>query len=118
QQNYWALYIYLMVVSGAALALARARLWRWLAITAVTFGVLWTLPGLSDYRVDWLTPHNFHVVAGYVLVTILLVSGLLLGPDAEHGKIEPISSASLAAYLLASVDRKSTRLNSSHLVIS
>src|SRR5215467_6587909 len=103
QPNYWALYVYLAVVSGAALALARARLWRWLAVTAVAFGVLWTLPGLSDYRVDWLTPHNFHVVAGYVLVAILLVSGLLLGPDAEPGKIEPISSASLAAYLLASV---------------
>ena len=103
QPNYWALYVYLMVVSGAAMALARARLWRWLAVTAVAFGVLWTLPGLSDYRVDWLTPHNFHVVAGYVLVAILLVSGLLLGPDAEQGKIEPISSASLAAYLLASV---------------
>ena len=103
QPNYWALYVYLMVVSAAAMALARARLWRWLAVTAVAFGVLWTLPGLSDYRVDWLTPHNFHVVAGYVLVAILLVSGLLLGPDAEQGKIEPISSASLAAYLLASV---------------
>jgi uncharacterized membrane protein len=103
QPNYWALYIYLVVVSGAALALARVRLWRWLAMTAVAFGVLWTLPGLTDYRVDWLTPHNFHVVAGYVLVAILLVSSLLLGPDAEQGKIEPISSASLAAYLLASV---------------
>jgi uncharacterized membrane protein len=103
QPNYWALYVYLMVVSGAAMALARVRLWRWLAVTAVAFGVLWTLPGLSDYRVDWLTPHNFHVVAGYVLVAILLVSGLLLGPDAEQGKIEPISSVSLAAYLLASV---------------
>jgi uncharacterized membrane protein len=103
QPNYWALYVYLMVVSGAAMALARARLWRWLAVTAVVFGVLWTLPGLNDYRVDWLTPHNFHVVGGYVLVAILLVSGLLLGPDAEPGKLEPISSASLAAYLLASV---------------
>src|SRR5262249_3439199 len=96
QPNYWALYVYLMGVSGAAMALARGRLWRWLAVTAVAFGVLWTLPGLSDYRVDWLTPHNFHVVAGYVLVSILLVSSLLLGPDAESGKIEPISSASLA----------------------
>jgi len=102
QPNYWALYIYLAVVSAAALALARLRLWRWLAITAVAFGVLWTLPGLTDYRVDWLTPHNFHVVAGFVLVAILLVSGLLLGPEAEPGKIEPESSASLAAYLFAS----------------
>ncbi len=100
--NYWALYIYLMVVTAAALALARARLWRWLAVTAVAFGVLWTLPGINDYRVDWLTPHNFHVVGGFVLVAILLVSGLLLGPDAERGKIGPVSSASLAAYLFAS----------------
>jgi uncharacterized membrane protein len=103
QPNYWTLYVYLMVVSGAALALARVRLWRWLAVTAVAFGVLWTLPGLGDYRVDWLTPHNFHVVAGYVLVAILLVSSLLLGPEAEQGKIEPIASASLGAYLIASV---------------
>jgi uncharacterized membrane protein len=102
QPNYWALYVYLAVVSAAAMALARVRLWRWLAITAVAFGVLWTLPGLNDYRVDWLTPHNFHVVAGFVLVAILLVSGLLLGPEAEPGKIEPESSASLTAYLLAS----------------
>ena len=100
--NYWALYVYLMVVSAAAFALARARLWRWLAITAVIFGVLWTLPGIADYRVDWLTPHNFHTVAGFVLVAIFIVSGLLLGPDAEPGQIEPVSSFSLAAYLLAS----------------
>src|SRR5262245_31650106 len=102
QPNYWALYVYLAVVSAAALVLARVRLWRWLAITAVAFGVLWTLPGLNDYRVDWLTPHDFHVVGGFVLVAILLVSGLLLGPEAEPGKIEPESSASLAAYLFAS----------------
>lgn len=101
--NYWALYIYLMVVTGAALALARTRLWRWLAITAVAFGVLWTLPGIGDYRVDWLTPHNFHVVAGFTLVAIFLVSGLLLGPDAEPSKIEAVSSVSLVAYLFASM---------------
>ena len=65
-------------------------------VLPVLWPVLWTLPGLSDYRVDWLAPHNFHVVAGYVLVAILLVSGLLLGPDAEQSKIEPISSASLS----------------------
>jgi uncharacterized membrane protein len=33
--NYWALTIYLAVVTAAAFALARARLWRWLAVTAV-----------------------------------------------------------------------------------
>jgi uncharacterized membrane protein len=101
QPNYWALYIYLMVVTAAAFVLARARMWRWLAVTAVLFGVLWTLPGLADYRVDWLTPHNFHVVAGTVLVAIFIVSGLFFGPDAEPGRLEAVSSFSLAAYLFA-----------------
>ena len=34
EPNFWALYIYLAVVTAAAFALARFRLWRWLAITA------------------------------------------------------------------------------------
>ena len=29
--------------------LARARLWRWLAITAVAASVLWALPGIGDF---------------------------------------------------------------------
>ena len=102
QPNYWALYLYLTVVTTAAFTLARARLWRWLAVTAVVFGILWTLPGIADYRVDWLTPHNFHVVAGFVLVAIFIVAGLFFGPDAEPGRIEPVSSFALAAYLFAS----------------
>ena len=47
QANYWALYIYLAVVTAAAFVLARARMWRWLAFTAVAFGLFWTLPGLA-----------------------------------------------------------------------
>jgi hypothetical protein len=40
------------VVTAASFALARARLWRWLAITAVVFGVLWMFPGIADTRFD------------------------------------------------------------------
>ncbi|HEY8300030.1 MAG TPA: DUF2339 domain-containing protein, partial [Methyloceanibacter sp.] len=40
QPNYWALYLYLAVVTAASFALARARLWRWLAVTAVAASVL------------------------------------------------------------------------------
>src|SRR6202042_2146295 len=35
QPDYWALYVYLAIVTAAALALARIRLWRWLAITTI-----------------------------------------------------------------------------------
>ena len=43
--DYWSLYLYLAVVTAAAFALARFRMWRWLAITAVGVSALWTLPG-------------------------------------------------------------------------
>ena len=97
--NYWALYIYLAIVTAASFALARARLWRWLVITAVVFGTLWMFVGLADTRVDAITPHAFHAVAGFVLAALLIVSGLFYGPSAEDGQIDPISSGALAAYL-------------------
>ncbi len=101
--NYWALYIYLGVVTAAAFALARARLWRWLAITAVVFTTLWMFPGLNDMRVDALTPHAFHAVVSFVLVCVFMVSGLLYGPDAEPGKIDGVSSGALAATVFAAM---------------
>ena len=94
--DYWALYLYLAVVTAANFGLARLRLWRWLAITTVVFGTLWVLPGLGAAQV---APHTFHVIAGFILATLLVVCGLLYGPPAEPGKIEGVSSGALAAYL-------------------
>src|SRR5947209_7746670 len=99
--NYWALYLYLAVVTAASFVLARARLWRWLAITAVAFGTLWMFPGIGDLRVDSLNPHALHAVIGFALAAALLVAGLFYGPDAEPGEIDPVSSGALAAYLFA-----------------
>ena len=65
----------LAVVNAAAFALARARMWRWLAIVAVVFGLLWTLPGLEDSQVDGLGAHVFHVLIGFVLAAALMVAG-------------------------------------------
>ena len=42
EPDYWSLYIYLAVVNAAAFALARVRLWYWLALTALVLGALWT----------------------------------------------------------------------------
>lgn len=99
--NYWALFIYLGVVTAASFYLARMRMWRWLVITAVAFGTLWMFPGIADTRVDSLNPHAFHAVVGFILAALLIVSGLFYGPDAEDGQIDPISSGALAAYLFA-----------------
>ena len=99
--NYWALYVYLAVVSAAAFVLARIRMWRWLAIAGVAFGTLWMFPGIIDHSVDALTPHAFHAVAGFALVAALIVAGLLFGPEPAPGRIDGVSSGALAAYAFA-----------------
>lgn len=97
--DFWALYIYLAIVTAAAFGLARIRLWRWLAITTIAFALLWTFPCLQCGP-SMVGPHAFHVMAGFVLSALLVVCGLMFGPPADEGRIEPISSGSLAAYLL------------------
>jgi uncharacterized membrane protein len=101
EPNYWALYVYLAVVTAAAYALARMRLWRWLAFTAVAFSFFWVLPGIEFRGVEALGAHLFHVAAGFVLVAAMIVSGLFYGPSAEPGKIDPVSCVALSASLLA-----------------
>jgi uncharacterized membrane protein len=99
--DYWSLYIFLAVVTAAAFALARLRMWRWLAIAAIALSVLWTFPGFSAAGVAALGAHIFHVGIGFGLAAILIVAGLLLGPDTEPGQIDRVSSAALSAYLFA-----------------
>ncbi len=97
--DFWALYVYLAIVTAAAFALARIRLWRWLAVTTIVLALAWTLPCL-ECEVPMVGAHVFHVVAGFILAALLVVCGFLFGPPAEAGRIEPISSSALAAYLL------------------
>lgn len=99
--DFWALYIYLAVVTAASLGLARARLWRWLAVTTVVLGVVWALPDIQNPAL--IAPHSFHVIAGFALAAALVVAGLLFGPQAEPGRIEPVSSGVLIAWLFATV---------------
>ncbi len=100
--DYWALYVYLAIVTAAALALARIRLWRWLAVTTIVFALLWTFPCL-DCGPSMIGPHAFHVTAGFILASLLVVCGLAFGPDIEPNQVEPVSSSSLAAYLFGAM---------------
>jgi uncharacterized membrane protein len=99
--NYWALTIYLAVVSAASFALARQRLWRWLAISAVALGAFWILPGIHLTDLEPLSAHVAHAGLGYALAAALIVCGLFYGPPGRTGFIDGISSGSLAAYLFA-----------------
>ena len=92
--DYWALYIYLAIVTAAAFAMARLRLWRWLAITALGFGLFWALPGVDD--AGHARPHLLHAVSGFVLVALLIVAGLCYGPAATPGRIDGVSSGAIA----------------------
>jgi uncharacterized membrane protein len=97
--DFWALYLYLAVVTAAAFGLARIRLWRWLAVATMVFALLWTLPCLQCGP-SMVGAHAFHVVTGFILAALLVVCGFMFGPPADEGRIEPISSGSLAVYLL------------------
>jgi uncharacterized membrane protein len=79
--------------------MASVRKWRWLAIGAVAFSVLWTFAVLDSPSA--LQPQVFHVVVGFALAAVLIVSGFLYGPRAAADRIELISSGALAAYLAA-----------------
>ncbi|UWU94729.1 DUF2339 domain-containing protein [Bradyrhizobium sp. CB1015] len=100
--DYWALYIYLAVVTAASFGLARIRLWRWLAVTTIAFAVLWIFPGLDTEQVQ-VAPHAFHAIAGFVLAALLVVCGFMFGPGIEDGEIEPVSSGALGAYLFGAM---------------
>ena len=97
--DYWALYIYLAIVTAASLGLARIRLWRWLAVTTIVLALFWTLPCLNCGP-SMVAPHAFHVIAGFAIAALLVVCGFMFGPPIDEGRIEPVSSISLAAYLL------------------
>jgi uncharacterized membrane protein len=97
--DFWALYVYIFIVTAAAFGLARIRMWRWLAITTMVFGVLWSL--LSMGTPGLLSPHAFSVAGGFLLAAVLVVSGFLFGPEAERDQVDPISSISLGVYLFS-----------------
>jgi uncharacterized membrane protein len=100
EPSYWALYLYLAIVTAAAFALARVRMWRWLAITAVAFGAFWALVGFDDIAGGAMPAHEFHVAVGFILVALFIVPELMFGPPTERGHIDGLSSISLAAYAL------------------
>jgi uncharacterized membrane protein len=97
--NYWALALYVLVVTAATYVLARLRHWRWLALAGVVLGALWMVPGIADPVAEHALA--FHAVAGVALIATFIVSGLWLGPDIAPGRIEVESSGALVVYLAA-----------------
>ena len=85
--NYWALYIYLGVVTAASFALARARMWRWLVVTAVVLiGQL-----LSVSVGSFLSGHDVatSVWTGLSLAQLGEFSFIIAGLGAATGAIGP-----------------------------
>jgi uncharacterized membrane protein len=99
--DYWALYIYIAIVTAAAFALARIRLWRWLAVTTIVFSALWMAVGIENTAT--FAPHAFHMIAGFALAAVMVVAGFMFGPTAEPGRIERVSSFSLDVFLAGSM---------------
>jgi uncharacterized membrane protein len=101
QPDYWALYIYIAIVTAASFVLARWRLWRWLALAAIVLSAAWTLPGMEPGAVSAIGAHAFNTLAGFALATVFLVCGLLYGPETKPGEVDKLSVFALSVYLLA-----------------
>jgi uncharacterized membrane protein len=99
--DYWALYVYIAVVTAAAFALARGRMWRWLAVAAIVLSALWIYPGADVFPVAALGAHVFSALTGFALAAAFLVCGLLFGPEAAPGEVDRLSAFALGVYLLA-----------------
>lgn len=95
--DYWALYIYIAIVTAAAFGLARIRLWRWLAVTTIAFGAFWMLFDIA--RPHTFGPQAFDIIASFALAALLVVAGFMFGPPADQGRVEPVSSISLGVFL-------------------
>ena len=100
EPDYWALYSYIAIVTAASFALARMRMWQWLALTAILLSAVWTLPGMAPGAVSALGAHTFNALAGFALAAIFVVCGLLYGPPAKPGEIDRVSALALSVYLL------------------
>ena len=48
------------------------------------FALLWTFPCLQCGP-SIVSPHAFHVMAGFVLAALLVVCGFMFGPTADPG---------------------------------
>jgi uncharacterized membrane protein len=95
--DYWALYIYIAIVTAAAFGLARIRLWRWLAVTTIVFGAFWML--FDIFRPYTLGPQAFDIIVSFALAALLVVAGFMFGPPANQGRVEAVSSFSLGVFL-------------------
>src|SRR5207237_10926039 len=60
------------------------------------------LPCLA-FGPSMIGPHLFHVIAGFVLAALLVVSGFAFGPSAGEEQAELISSGALAVYLFGAM---------------
>src|SRR5262249_27452247 len=92
ERDFWSLYVYLVVVNAAGFALARVRLWYWLAVAALVLGALWSWPGTDPIYFSFvaaLGAHVFFVVAGFSLAATFPVAHLLYGPTARPGRNPP-----------------------------
>ena len=97
EPDYWALALYVTLVTATSFALANARAWRWLALAGVAFGVFWILPGLGEPAA--LSPSLAQMAAGFALAAVFIVPGFVFD-RAKRGFVDLEASAPLVAYLL------------------
>lgn len=98
----WPVVLFLAVVSAAAMLLARARGWVWLAATAVAGSVLWGLALLADQSAavgmpSWALAAMSHTVVQLVLAIVLLAIEPHAGREDAEAEPDWVAGGALAA---------------------
>jgi uncharacterized membrane protein len=95
----YGLLIFLAAVTAAAYAVARARLWRWLAVSATALVTLWGLASAAGEFGPATGPLALHAALQLGLIAALIVPGLAFGPPAAGRRLDGLSAAALAAIM-------------------
>ncbi len=100
--NAWGVVLLISMVGACALAVARIRLWRWLALLALLGGAAWGV-ALLLFALPQAVPAAGALAAVLLVLTALLIApGLAWGPPADP-RPDPITTLGCALALLVAV---------------
>ncbi len=98
--NWWALALYLVVVTGAAYGLARLRFWRWLVVATLLLSLAWVMLMIGEGGAAAEAPATFALVAMLAAFGALIAAGVFLGPPMRPGFVDRLTSLGLIAHAL------------------
>jgi uncharacterized membrane protein len=94
----WPLVLYLGFVVLSAYAVARLRLWRWLAVAGAAGALLWAVVMIFSFGADHALARHVHVGLQALLVAVFLVADPHRRTRDGEATLDPLASLVLAGF--------------------